>query len=150
MGSGKTTVGHLLAHRLGAPFIDMDAMLTRAYGPIEEQFVSVGEATFRQREFEWLKAFSSDSTVVLATGGGVWCDERCQSVLRKHFFCVSLIVSWPVVVARLGAGTDRPLWNPESSALFEKRKIQYQWGDLFVQTDEKVPEDIVQEILQCM
>ena len=85
----------------------------------------------------------------IGNGWGVWCDERCHSVTEAFFLCVAHCVM-ACGGGAFGAGTDRPLWNPESNALFEKRKIQYQWGDLFVQTDEKVPEDIVQEILQCM
>lgn len=150
MGSGKSTVGVRLAHRLGFEFVDMDEELTRLFGPISRQFTEDGERMFRAREKEWLSSFEPKSPVVLATGGGVWCTTWCRPLLQHRYFCVSLSVTWTAATKRIGTGEERPLWTANSRDLYEQRKIQYRWGDVLVDTDTRTPDEVVQEIIRCM
>ena len=84
MGSGKSTVGPLLAERLGWRFIDADDVIVAETGmAIAEFFARHGEAAFRQRERETIARLAGEDALVLALGGGAIEDAQTRALLRN-------------------------------------------------------------------
>ncbi len=108
-GSGKTTVGRLVARRLGVSFWDSDELVeSEARIPISEIFARQGEAVFRRLEFEVLSRVCETGLMgVLATGGGSVLDPEVRERLRSWGFVVLLEAPVEVLAERI-RGTDRP------------------------------------------
>jgi shikimate kinase len=104
--SGKTTVGRLLAERLGWPFVDADRALEQRLGcPIPAWFARAGEASFREREAGCLaELLAGEAPLVLATGGGAVLREANRRLLRSRGgLVVYLEADAPTLQARLRA-----------------------------------------------
>jgi shikimate kinase len=109
MGSGKSTVGPLVAVRLGLPFIDLDAeVASAAGGSVAEVFTAEGEAGFRRREAAALATVAGTAAVV-ACGGGVVVDADNVARMRAGGRVVWLEAPPRVLAARVGRGEGRPL-----------------------------------------
>lgn len=107
-GSGKSTVGALLAERLGLPFADADAVIEQRVGkPVAEIFADDGEAVFRAFE-ESVTAELLGEPGVLALGGGAVLSESTRAVLAGYRV-VWLQVTVPYAVKRIGLNEARPL-----------------------------------------
>jgi shikimate kinase len=109
-GAGKTTVGQLVAERLGAPFIDMDRVIeARAGKSVSEIFAERGEAAFRALEAEVGAELLSGAPAVISPGGGFFAD----ATLRRRavaIACVLYLQTSPAEAARRLIGqADRPL-----------------------------------------
>jgi shikimate kinase len=150
MGTGKSTVGSLLAADLGLPFRDLDDELEQAFGTISHQFSDAGEAVFRQRESDLLRVISVDVPCVLATGGGAWISEQNQRVLRERFRRIVLTAPLSLIQERLGDDKRRPLWNDEVATLFHSRASAYERADLVVDSTEMSVNEVVREIVQWL
>jgi shikimate kinase len=113
MGSGKSTVGKLLAERLGRPFIDLDAYIQENLGmAIPEIFSKKGELFFRKKEHEYLKeVLSNPADTVIALGGGTPCySGNMDTVLKNTSQVFYLMLTVNELVARLGPEKEgRPL-----------------------------------------
>lgn len=109
MGSGKTSVGRLLAERLAVPFYDTDEIISSLEDmSISDIFAHKGEAAFRQLERELIQHWKMVEGVV-ATGGGLPCQDDMMEVLHEKGTTVYLQVSIPEIVHRLQQDTTRPL-----------------------------------------
>lgn len=109
MGSGKSTVGRLLAVRLGVPFLDSDEALEARQGrSIAQVFAADGEAAFRRLERETIASLLSGPESVLAVGGGAVQDESTRSVLVSHTV-VYLAAPLETLRERLGDDASRPM-----------------------------------------
>ena len=154
MGSGKTTVGQLLASRLGWAFADLDQAIAAAAGlSVAEIFAREGEAGFRRRETEALRAAAGGRRAVVATGGGAACREENLALMLSAGWVVALLVSPAEAIRRTGSRSGRPLLDgrtdPLAAAteLLAARQPFYARAHLLVETDGRPPEDAVQAVL---
>ncbi|MEA2022911.1 MAG: shikimate kinase [Actinomycetota bacterium] len=110
MGSGKTSVGRVLADRLALPFYDTDATASANAGmPIVEIFERFGEQRFRDLESRAVQAIAPQENGVVSTGGGVVLDPSNVEAMRDSGTTVLLEVDAATLVARIAGTTDRPL-----------------------------------------
>ena len=110
MGSGKSTVGRLVAEHLGRPFYDTDATVEATAGmTIMEIFERFGEDGFRERERTAVAEIAEDAAGVVATGGGVILDPVNVESMRNAGTVVLLSVEPDVLIARIADDEDRPL-----------------------------------------
>ncbi|MFB9839228.1 shikimate kinase [Actinoallomurus acaciae] len=152
-GSGKTTVGGLLAERLGVAFRDTDHDVEAEAGkPIGEIFVDDGEEYFRALERAAVQAALAEHDGVLALGGGSILDAGTRADLAE-LPVIYLEVGLSDAVKRVGLASARPLLvlNPRSQfrKLMEERRPIYEGlATIRVATDDREPADIVDEIVK--
>jgi len=154
MGTGKTTVGQVLAKELGYRFFDTDVLIERvAQKSINDLFAEEGEAFFRDLESQVLGQVSACTRSVIATGGGVVLRPVNWSYLR-HGLIIWLDAPISLLLERLAADNTRPLLKIDNlslklETLLAERKAFYQEADLeiAVAKDEN-PAQIVSKILE--
>ena len=150
MGSGKTTVGRLLAGRLGYRFLDLDDLIEERAGvTIREIFAAEGEAGFRDRENEALHRLGEEKQLVLGCGGGAAAQERNAAFFREKVFCVYLEVSFEEFLRRAGGDPARPLSaRPEEEVrrLYDSRLRAYRTLGQTIGTDGKSAEEVAEAI----
>ena len=150
-GSGKTTVGQLLAERLGVGFRDTDTDVEAAAGKsVSDVFVDDGEDRFRELEATAVQNGLAEHDGVLSLGGGAILSPLTQQALAGHHV-VYLQVSLDQAVRRVGLATARPLLvlNPRSrlrALMDERRPIYESLATITIVTDDREPDDIVAEI----
>ena len=151
MGCGKTTVGRLLAARLGYAFLDLDQWLERRRGrSIRQIFQESGEEAFRDLESSALRDLASRRSVVIAAGGGA----PVRDVNRPFFREAStfyLEISFQEFLRRTTASQDRPLLGrppEELAALFASRLPVYRETGERVLSEGRTPAQVTEEILE--
>ncbi|MBX7468224.1 MULTISPECIES: shikimate kinase [Streptomyces] len=155
MGSGKSTVGALIAERLGASYRDTDADIVAAEGrPISDIFIEDGEPHFRALERAAVRAALAEHPGVLALGGGAVLDDDTRALLAAHPV-VYLSMDVDEAVKRVGLNTARPLLavNPRRQwrELMEARRHLYtEVARAVVATDERTPEEVAQAVLDAL
>ena len=156
MGSGKTTVGALLARQLAWRFVDLDERIEASAGlTIPEIFERLGEPSFRQIEADQLHAALGRAAelregTVLALGGGTYAQPGCPEFLRFSGAQVLWLDSpIEVLLSRCMTMTGRPLFRDESSfrGLYAQRLPSYQLADYRVDSSGD-PAQVVAEILR--
>ena len=154
MGSGKSSVGRVLADQLSCPFVDLDSEIVATSGcSIIDIFSQKGEPAFRSLETLCLAQVLQGGRSVIATGGGVVISAENRNLMRDSGIVINLNVSLPQVLQRLEGATDRPLFKGGDStnhvkSLMEERKQFYADADIRIDTDGKSVEDVAAEILR--
>ncbi|MFD3804097.1 shikimate kinase [Streptomyces sp. NPDC058611] len=155
MGSGKSTVGALLADRLGVPYRDTDADIVAAQGrEISDLFVDEGEPYFRALERQAVAAAVAEHTGVLALGGGAVLDGGTRELLTG-LPVAYLSMDVEEAVRRVGLGAARPLLavNPRRQwrELMDARRPLYtEVARVVVATDDRTPEEVAQAVLDAL
>ena len=108
MGTGKSTVGRILAERLGYEFMDTDAFIEKIHGPIATIFAEQGEETFRLLERGAAAMLGGDDGQVIATGGRMALDPNNAAALHANGNIVCLNATIDEIYARVTAATDGP------------------------------------------
>lgn len=115
MGSGKSSVGRLLASKLGFRFVDTDQLVIEANRmPISQIFERFGEAFFRKEETKALESLLGNSGLVVATGGGIVTQPANVPILKKLGRVVWLTANEAVIFERVSRNTKRPLLQTEN------------------------------------
>lgn len=150
MGSGKTTIGSLLAEKLGLVFRDTDHLIEeQEEKPVSQIFLDQGEDAFRAIEKRVLRDELLTDGTVLSLGGGAPISIDAQSALRAiSSYVIFLDISLSTVVPRIGFNRDRPLLlnNPRGQwqTLMEARRPIYEaLADVKINVDDKSEEEIV-------
>ncbi|MET9421755.1 shikimate kinase [Streptomyces sp. NPDC006540] len=155
MGSGKSTVGELLAGRLGVAFRDTDADIVAAEGrEISDIFVEDGEDHFRDLERAAVRSALAEHAGVLALGGGAILDEGTRGLLTG-LPVAYLSMDVEEAVKRVGLNAARPLLavNPRRQwrELMDARRPLYnEVARVVVATDDRTPEEVAQAVLDAL
>ena len=152
-GSGKSTVGAALAHKLNIKFVDTDLLIEQREGKeITDIFVVDGEPYFRALELETLTTVLAMDNVIIGLGGGAPVSEQAQQEIRSSDSTVIFLdVSLATAAPRVGFNRDRPLLlgNPRAQwqALSDKRRPIYEdLADLSLKVDDMSVEQIISDI----
>jgi len=154
MGSGKSSVGRVLARRFGAPFVDVDERIETAAGsPIRDLFAREGEPAFREREKAALRDALSVKGRVIATGGGAFADEENRVLLRSYAPVVYLEAAVETLLDRLAGDLERPLLRGGDREavvreLLSRRVRGYRTADVTVRTDGRTVEEITRQVAE--
>ena len=156
MGTGKSTVGKLLADLMQRPFVDLDErMMQREGRTITEIFAADGESYFRDCETEILKALRQQPCAIYATGGGIVERDENRLEMKAFGLIVHLKTSWPILKTRLLQSVDRPLVDPAHGwdnvkELWTKRQPFYKDADFVVETDGLTPVEVAERITSVL
>lgn len=165
MGSGKSSIGKVLAEKLACPFYDLDSLIEGGEGrSIPEIFSSDGEQFFRSLELKYLDSFlsgtsgsSSPISAVLALGGGTLTVPECAVLVREKTFCIYLRATVETLVENLqGAEDGRPMLAGGSlrdkvEGLMAKRKNLYEGtAHAIIDTDGQTYEESAAAILETL
>ena len=110
MGSGKTSVGRMLAHKLKLPFKDSDKEIEKSTGfTISDLFARYGEEEFRKGEEKVMARLLSGEPCVLSSGGGAFLSKATRELAKKHALSIWIKVDAEVISNRTEGRTHRPL-----------------------------------------
>jgi shikimate kinase len=142
MGSGKTTVGRIVAERLGWEFVDLDTHIEEhEHDTVRNIFEKRGEAEFRRIETEairrWLRKIECGIPTVIALGGGAFVQPENYEILGNNGISVWLDCSLEVMEARIGDTDERPLARDREAfrKLYAERRMLYGRADFRVNGD---------------
>ena len=154
MGSGKSTIGNILAKKLNRDFKDRDHFIEQRTGvDIARIFDIEGETGFRDRESKALKTLLSQNNRVVATGGGSVLREENRALLRSKGYIIFLDTSVNQQLQRLRRDKKRPLLQTENPRerlenLFDTRRpIYLDLADLAIKTDRKLARKLASDII---
>jgi len=152
-GSGKTTIGRLVAERLGAGFIDSDLIVVRKMQmPIARIFAIHGEGKFREMEKETMEQALAGPPSVLAPGGG-WAVQPGQlEAAKPNSFVVYVKVMAMTASKRAATENTRPILAGQDPAeemrnLLKEREPFYRMAEAEIKNDVRTPEGAADEIV---
>jgi shikimate kinase len=153
MGTGKSTVGKLLAKKMGWRFTDIDEWIeTEQQMPIRELFRIHGESYFRALESKALSELLAADKQIVATGGGAVLAEENRSCMLDNGWVVALTANRDTIVSRVSRDHNRPLLQGNLQervhTLLEQRKHAYDFAHVTIDTTDLNSGQIVDLILQ--
>jgi shikimate kinase len=157
MGTGKTTVGKLLAKQLGYEFMDTDELIEARQGrTIPQIFRESGEVAFRQMEADLAQELAGREGLVIATGGRLMLDPVNAAALSRQGWVFCLVANVEEILRRLTKDKQqhRPLLagadpGERIVALLRQREEAYRRFPQ-VMTDDKRPLEVVQELMELI
>jgi shikimate kinase len=154
MATGKTTVGRILAARLGWKLVDLDEVIAREAGrSVAAIFEAEGEDGFRAREARALRAVSTEPRTVIATGGGAACRDGNIETMLDAGRVVALVITPEEAIRRARGGAGRPLLTGQAdpvataTALLAARAPFYARAHLSVDTVDRLPQEVARDVL---
>ncbi len=158
MGTGKTTVGRIVADRLGRPLSDSDELVESRTGrTVREIFLDEGEPAYRVHETRaLLDALASTVPVVIAAAGGVVLSPENREALRAADACVVWLMADPaILVDRVTSAGHRPLLDDDPAGtlqrMFREREPLYrEVADTVVDVDGREVSEVVEAVIDAM
>ena len=153
MGTGKTTLGKMLAKNLGMNFLDSDQEIEKAVKKnVSQIFHQKGEAHFRSLEKDFISHGHPQENCLVACGGGLCIPQGMMESLKKRGKVVCLWASVTTLVERTSSDKTRPLLqntNPLSALqeLLNQREERYKEADILIETDNLSPVQVVELII---
>lgn len=155
MGSGKSTVGPLVAKRLGWRFLDADDLIVAATGmPIHAFFARHGEPAFRKREHEIIARLAAEESLVLALGGGAIETDAIRELLLNGSgtLLVHLEVTLDTTLERCrGTERTRPVLSDQANliARYDRRLPLYRMAHASIAADAQTPRKIADAVVKA-
>lgn len=153
MGTGKTSVGRLVAEMLHFDFVDTDEQIQAKTGrTIPDIFATDGEAAFRALEREVVLELSKHKRVVISTGGGLPTNPENLAQLKLHALVICLWSSPEKIWERVRHQTHRPLLHdldPQKKIreLLAVREPFYKQADILINTDIRTAREVAQQVV---
>lgn len=150
MGSGKSTIGPILASELDRSFHDLDTMIEKnQQSTITQIFESEGEAFFRKLESRFLLKTQQLTPCVISLGGGTFIDDSNRNFILKNGVSIWLKASIDLIKTRCQGTNHRPLAQDPIilESLLHSREKHYQLADIHINIQSKSPKQISQEII---
>jgi shikimate kinase len=147
MGTGKSTVGSILAKKMGYVFVDTDELVEKAMGEkITDIFEKYGEDVFREVEHQVLNNALKTEKAIISTGGGIVLFERNRKLLEEKTFVVSLFCEPKTIFDRVKKKATRPLLMNEDPykkilKILAARQEYYDACDFKISTEKYDPEE---------
>ena len=154
MGTGKSTIGKILAQRLSMKFIDSDSEIEKESGfSIPEIFSDQGESTFRNMERTFINQINQDQPAVIACGGGLCIPAGMMELLKSKGHVICLLANPTTLIGRTQKDSNRPLLQVAQplqalEKLLQERDGRYREADTIIDTDELLPEQVVERIIE--
>ncbi len=153
MGSGKSTIGKLLADKIKAGFVDVDyEIVQNTQMSISDIFSKYGEKYFRELEANTIKSVFQEEGLVISLGGGAFENVETRNYLMEFSNVIYLKTSSDVIFERIKMDKSRPLLKDNMNIetinyIINEREKNYELAKFIISTDNKEPEQIVDEIL---
>ena len=153
MGTGKSSVGRLVADALRFGFLDTDELIEKRAGKsINRLFEQDGEPAFREQERQVISELRNQTSVVISTGGGVGASETNLASLKEHALVVCLWASPQIIWNRVRLQTHRPLLQtaqPEEKIreLLALREPFYRQADILLNTEVRSAKEVAQHVV---
>jgi shikimate kinase len=154
MGTGKTTVGKLLAEELGLTFVDMDLLIEQRVGkPISRIFAEQGEPPFRAMERALVRELAARQELVIGTGGGVVLNPDNLYDFSQSGLVVCLSASPDVIFQRTAGEQHRPLIEHDDkfkriAEILERRQTMYGAIPHQIDTSDLTPQQVAKAVLK--
>lgn len=158
MGTGKSSVGQILAMELDREFLDMDTIIEeREQRPISQIFADEGEPYFRQLEADLCQELSRRENLVIATGGGALVPEENLRVMERAGLVICLDCEPAILWVRIGQSQNRPMLAEADEARFarlasllEKRTPAYERIHHHIDVTHLSKEEVAKKIRQLL
>jgi len=150
MGTGKSSVGRLIAEQLNFEFIDTDDWIEQQSGKsVSRIFAEDGEPVFRQWENQVVLQLGTSASTVISTGGGLGANEKHLEHLKDHSVVVCLWASPEKIWSRVQHQSHRPLLKDPDPLLkirqlLTSREVVYKQADVLLNTDLRSVREVAQ------
>lgn len=154
MGTGKSTIGRAVAHRLKFEFLDSDHEIERSLGKtVAEVFADEGEEYFRTCERSFVETGHAPKEVVVACGGGLVVQSGMLDKLRSKGVVICLHASLETILQRTSGNRNRPLLHVEDPMarlreLYAEREPVYRRAGAVILTDQRPTSDIISHVMR--